>query len=551
MQTQFEVFIDNLGNVSMSRGMVLDLTGAQPAYFPVGESSADDPLNATFRLSSNSTTEFSGGSGENIFIDGSLTNPSILTFGHFRKTALSSWSNKSGYNITFNPNTHLHEINDGTDVIATFAGFEIRRDLYQCASLATNGGQGNFTYEVFLGTGTGTVNFSYDAYSIPDSFTVQYNGVNVINTGLVGTSGYYDGVYASAGTTPGSASFNKTSANPQYAYVTVTAPFAGTAWNFTLGCPGGTSNATPARPPGTTSDGTKLLFTATSTAYGQSLNGSAFTLDVIYENVRSTSNFNCTATVQNLAGVNNPTIPIFAGVYNPTGYSKWVKTVLVPTISSPQQIYVYSNSTFPALMYTETSNRVFTNGSYVLQYVGSSSYEYSLSDGTGIVAYLPANGVSDPQGNYLATAYCHTTYGIPIGGIANTAIFPSSPVYFELYSEGDGSAELYDGTAVVATIAQTDQLVPIGNYTPTTYGKNTYNFGEDFEILFSNTNRVTASGWFYIQVNLSGSSVTSVKGPFFKNFLPNNTSTLKNIPIAYSNGNGTVDQIHEGVLIFK
>lgn len=551
MQTQFEVFIDNLGNVSMSRGMVLDLTGAQPEYFPVGESSADDPLNATFRLSSNSTTEFSGGSGENIFVSGSLTNPAILTFGHFRKTALSSWSNKSSYNITFNSTTLLHEISDGTGVIATFAGLEMRRDLYECASLATSGGQGNFTYEVFLGTGTGTVDFSYSAFTIPDQFTVKYNGANVINTGLVGTSGYYNGVYVSAGASPGSASFTKTSANPQYAYVTVTAPFAGTAWSFTLGCPGGASNATPARPPGTPSDDTKLLFTATSTAYGQGLNGSAFTLDVIYENVKSTSDFICTATVQNLANVDDPTIPIVAGIYSAKGYSRWVKTVLVPIVSSPQQIYIYSNSTFPALTYTETSDRVFTNGSYVLQYVGSSSYEYSLSDGTAIVAYLPANGASDPQGNYLATAYCETTYGVPFGLVANTAIFPSSAVYFDLYSKYDGSAELHDGTAVVATIAQTDQLVPIGNYTPTTYGKDTYNFGENFEILFSNTNRVTAAGWFYIQVNLSGSSVTSVKGPFFKNFLPDNTSTLKNIPIAYSNGNGTVDQIHEGVLIFK
>ena len=545
MQTQFEVFIDSLGNVSMSRGMVLDLTGAQPEYFPVGESSINDPLNETYRLSSNATTEFSGGSGENIFVSGSLANPSIDVFGHYRKTSLPSWSKKNGFNIQFNSISRLHEISDGIDVLATFPGLETQRDLVQCSSLAQNSGQGDFIFEVFLGTDLGVVDFDYEAFSIPDRFIVSYNGVDVIDTGFVGDSGIYDGNNITvSGDGTGSTSFTKSSAEPRIAYVRVIAPFSGTAWNFNMGCPGGASNANPPRPPRVTNDVSKLLFTATSTTYGDTINESAFTLDVIYENKQPDSFFNCTSTLD-----------IFSGTYYPKGYSRWSKSVLFTTASIPQLISVSGAGTFPSLYLDQINETDFSDGTYFLNYIGSSLYNYSISDATNVISYLAANVNTNqfisPIGVYTATAYGAATYGVTVGEVLNYVEFPSTRVFFDLYSKPDGSAELHDGTNIVASISQADQLSPNGTYLVTQYGKDTYNFGDDFEILFSDVVRNTAGGWFYIQVNFNGTIVDSVSGPFFRNNMPDNTTTLKNIPIAYSYGNGVVDQIHEGTLIFK
>lgn len=558
MQTQFEVFIDSLGNVSMSRGMVLDLTGPQPNYFPVGASSSDDPLNAEYRLSSNSTTEFSGGSGENILISGSLSNPSIDVFGNYRKTSLSSWSKKNNFSIEFNESLLIHEISDGVGVIATFPGLEMQRETIRCSSFGYNGGQGNFTFKVFLGIDQGDVSFYYDAYSVPDIFIVSYDGVDVINTGLVGKPGVYDGVQVNTvGPESGIVSFTKGSANPQVAYVTVIAPYTGTAWEFNLGCPNGSAASNPPKPPGVPTDSDKLLFAATSTTFGeQNNNNTPFTLDVIYENKQSLSEFDNSLAIESGVPL-SAVINTFAGVYNPTGYSLWQKENLL--INTPVSVYVETGYPFnvngfpPDLFLDSTTGRDFSDGSYFLNYVGSELYEYSLSDSTDIVSYMPANQSLSPVGYYLATAYGALTYGdgASPGILFNNVEFQATPLFLNLYSKTDGSGELHDGTDVVASASQVDQLVPSGVYLATQYGKDTYNSGVDFELNFSGRVRNTAYGWFYIQVNFTGTTVTSVSGPFFKNNMPDNTPTLKNIPIAFSDGYGTVDQIHEGTLIFK
>lgn len=105
-----------------------------------------------------------------------------------------------------------------------------------CASAQASGGQGVESFVVNLGTDGGNVLLAFDAYGVPDRFTVTYGGALVIDTGYRGHAGY--GVEI-AGPGSGFASFVKPSgpAHPTFAVVTVYAPFDGTAWTFTLGCP--------------------------------------------------------------------------------------------------------------------------------------------------------------------------------------------------------------------------------------------------------------------------------------------------------------------------
>lgn len=110
------------------------------------------------------------------------------------------------------------------------------------------GGQTYPTIQVInLGSGTGTVVLDYDAFGIPDKFIVEFDGVEVINTGYRGDSGYQsflDASLASYGASPetimgrptGSDSFVKSTATTT-ATVYVYAPISGTAWSFTLQCP--------------------------------------------------------------------------------------------------------------------------------------------------------------------------------------------------------------------------------------------------------------------------------------------------------------------------
>jgi hypothetical protein len=107
-----------------------------------------------------------------------------------------------------------------------------------CSAGQSSGGQGEESFVVVLGSTAGTVTLDYDAYSVPDRFRVSYNGVTVIDTGLVGDSGNYDGEdVVTAGPGSGSASFFKPADGPTFAVVTVNAPYSGTAWEFNLGCP--------------------------------------------------------------------------------------------------------------------------------------------------------------------------------------------------------------------------------------------------------------------------------------------------------------------------
>jgi hypothetical protein len=166
-----------------------------------------------------------------------------------------------------------------TDVPTTTTTTTTSLPPVPCGEVSSYSGEQGYpiTQSVTLGSGTGTVLYSFDAYSVPDRFIVRWDGNVVIDTGYRGTSDYDFGGpnrasfnadlngqvdpitlvtypdltnYPDDGyprvTSPGggTTSFNKTSASPTSALVEVYAPMAGTAWQFTMGCPGDVTTTT-------------------------------------------------------------------------------------------------------------------------------------------------------------------------------------------------------------------------------------------------------------------------------------------------------------------
>ncbi|MFM6043304.1 MAG: hypothetical protein ACKPCC_12020, partial [Dolichospermum sp.] len=96
------------------------------------------------------------------------------------------------------------------------------------ASVSDSGGQGGTNKILQLdplpagqtNKGSVTVKYSYQHFSIPDQFTIRYEGKNIFDTGgLV------------SGSRSGSVTFDR--GNSDVVEIKVTAPEQGTAWNFT------------------------------------------------------------------------------------------------------------------------------------------------------------------------------------------------------------------------------------------------------------------------------------------------------------------------------
>ena len=124
---------------------------------------------------------------------------------------------------------------------------------------------------VTIGSGTGYVRLTRQAFSVPDRFLVQLNGIYIIDLGYQGSANYnflgadrnafkaslngkvdpltgltypnstkwpVDGYPEVQSPGSGFIRFPKTTPSPTTADVFVYAPMAGTAWEFTLSCPG-------------------------------------------------------------------------------------------------------------------------------------------------------------------------------------------------------------------------------------------------------------------------------------------------------------------------
>lgn len=88
-----------------------------------------------------------------------------------------------------------------------------------CPAAVESGGQGNYAQTVNVGAGFGTVQFSYQAFTVPDRFILS--GAVSFDSGSVSGSASY--------------TFTKTT-DDEYVYIIVMAPLAGTLWEYELGC---------------------------------------------------------------------------------------------------------------------------------------------------------------------------------------------------------------------------------------------------------------------------------------------------------------------------
>jgi hypothetical protein len=81
------------------------------------------------------------------------------------------------------------------------------------------GGAGTFTRVIDVGPGLGTFDFTYTAYTVPDRFIIS--GAASYDTGFVS----------------GTATISVTKSTPdRFITLTIEAPTAGTAWQYSIGC---------------------------------------------------------------------------------------------------------------------------------------------------------------------------------------------------------------------------------------------------------------------------------------------------------------------------
>lgn len=209
-----------------------------------------------------------------------------------------------------------------------------------------------------------------------------------------------------------------------------------------------------------------------------------------------------------------------------------------------------------------------------------------VSDGTDIVA----TGVFTivPEGTFTATTYGEDTYNAgnpftfdttyeggdqwPARGFTLTA--EGSTVQEGVYArtgwqtwesvddpawtmtiDGTGAAAINDGTDDVLTRAADATLLydpTSGGWESTAYGETTYGSGEFFYGQTSLLRAYPLAGYLYVTLTINGSDeCTGVTGPFFAASLPANSSTAVSVPIAYSDGAGTVTQIQLGPITWR
>lgn len=121
-----------------------------------------------------------------------------------------------------------------------------------------------------------------------------------------------------------------------------------------------------------------------------------------------------------------------------------------------------------------------------------------------------------------------------------------------LTTNSDGTAQINDGTDDVATrSADYSPDSPSGTFTSTAYGETTYGDSQPFNMAVTLSPAFPKLGYVYIEITKTGSTFSDANGPFFATTLPANSSTLEVVPIAYSDGDGRLLQIHEGSILWR
>jgi hypothetical protein len=171
----------------------------------------------------------------------------------------------------------------------------------------------------------------------------------------------------------------------------------------------------------------------------------------------------------------------------------------------------------------------------------ATTYEGSAGTWPKRAAVLVCDGTTVQVGNYSRTGW--QTW--------ESDVYPD----WTITIDGTGAAVINDGTDdVLERAADADRVYdPAGNaWISTTYGTTTYGSGAAFYAQIYEDRAYPIAGYLYVTLTINGSDdVTGVTGPFFAASLPANSSTAVSVPIAYSNGTGTVTQIQLGPITWR
>jgi hypothetical protein len=231
---------------------------------------------------------------------------------------------------------------------------------------------------------------------------------------------------------------------------------------------------------------------------------------------------------------------------------------------------------------------VWTSGGLTMTFdPGTGNAE--IEDDTDVVATMAAVTTIAPYGTFNATTYGEDTYnaGTPFTiattyeGSADT--WPARPAVlvcddttvqvgnytrtgwqawesdddpnWTITIDGTGAGIINDGTDdVLERAADADRIYDVTGaaWVSTAYGATTYGGGETFYAQIYETRAYSVAGYLYVTLTINGSDeCTGVTGPFFAASLPANSSTAVSVPIAYSNGTGTVTQIQLGPITWR
>lgn len=240
----------------------------------------------------------------------------------------------------------------------------------------------------------------------------------------------------------------------------------------------------------------------------------------------------------------------------------------------------------PSGFFSPTAPDEWSSGPLTLTF-DSGTGDAEISDDTDIVATGSSMTIA-PSGTFSATTYGEDTYnaGTPFNvdasyeggdlwpGRGFTLTAEGTTVQEGIYArtgwqtwessvdptwtmtiDGTGAAVINDGTDDVLERAADATLLydpTSGGWEATAYGETTYGGGDFFYGQTSLLRSYPIAGYLYVTLTINGSDeCTGVTGPFFAASMPANSSTAVSVPIAYSNGTGTVTQIQLGPITWR
>lgn len=543
--SQFSTTKSNIGDLSIEAGGVVDVTGSTSVIYDISPRTSESVQDNQTTSATRSAPRFAGGSSRNMLIKEKIN--ADIPNGWFKQVQKYQWSAEdseaipgadSGLKITVSADGGL-EWSDGFDNVIMTAppGSIPLPNQIVCGQLASSGNiTTDFTSE--LGTDTGLVTLNFDTFKVPSSFVVEYDGVEVINTGYRGTSGTYDGqAVVVAGPASGSASFTKTTASPTTCTVRAIAPFSGDL------C--GTKTVLP--------DGVPVGFGVFVTAEYPTIKSVVATGQIDFRSNPAPGEdhliFTAPAALETYIGAGGEVfgkIVDSSGIYGDnsgsysvtvcvalaSGTSTWGLELSCPGGGSPPYPPVYPGR----------SEIVAT----------STAYGESLNGGSPFTLDVIY------EGKELATELTMTSAAIGVTpNFTEINVTEWAAYQYRCEIDANGLATISDQSDIIAIRPNIagfiSYLDPSGSYASTAYGRDTYNNGVDFSVAINMVITPPLELYTYLEATTSGHSLTSVRGPFSAPVLPDNDHPNHKliVPISYSDGLGNVTQYFEGSILWK